>query len=212
MPLSFPQMRLVVVNGRAKHNAWCRTCEQWVCEEPQSVKAAVEEARRAHGPEKLCRRAVSLREQLQEYTDTTAAYHRGEDVIPGDCWRACLASLLEVPIADVPHFAHLYPTEGTLEWWDASVAWVRETLPGWTLGCWRRPEEGWFQRFYSADEAANAPDRVILTAASPRGAWNHSVLVSVRTGELAHDPFPGGTGVGEGPWDVVGLARLEWLS
>lgn len=154
---------------------------------------------------------ASLREQQQEYTDTTAAFHAGQDVVPGDCWRACLASLLEVPIAEVPHFAHLYPSDGTLEWWDASVAWVRSTLPGWTLGCWHRPNRGW-SGVYSAEDASAAPDRVILTGPSPRGAWNHSVLVYAATGELAHDPFPGGTGVGEGPGDVVGLVRQEWQS
>lgn len=157
---------------------------------------------------------VDLRVQAQEYTDTTAAYHAGEDVIPGDCWRACLASLLEVPIAEVPHFAYLYPAEGTFEWWEASVAWVRDRLPGWTLGCWRRPEDGGWPApgVYSAEDASSAPDRVILTAPSPRGPWNHSVLVYAATGELAHDPFPGGTGVGDGPGDIVGLVRQEWQS
>lgn len=153
----------------------------------------------------------NLREQHQRYTDTTAAYHEGADVVPGDCWRTVLACLLEVPRDDVPHFAHLYPAEGTLEWWDASVAWVRTTRPGWTLGCWRRPEHGWGS-IYSPEAAVFAPDRVILTGPSPRGAWNHSVLVYEATGELAHDPFPGGTGVDDGPGDVFGLVRQEWLS
>jgi hypothetical protein len=56
MPLSFPPFEQVDVDGVKKWNARCRTCGQWVCEQPQLVKAAVEETRRAHGPEKLCTR------------------------------------------------------------------------------------------------------------------------------------------------------------
>ncbi len=57
MPLSFPPMRPVEVDGKTKWQATCRTCGQDVCRVPQLVKAAVDEARRAHGPEKSCRRA-----------------------------------------------------------------------------------------------------------------------------------------------------------
>ena len=157
---------------------------------------------------------TGLREQHQAFTDASDVHRflAGEDAVPGDCWRTALACLLEVPRDEVPHFAHLYPAAGTLEWWDASVAWTRATRPGWTLGCWRRPAEGWFDRFYSSDEGSIAPDRVILTAPSPRGDWNHSVLVYAATGELAHDPFPGGAGVGAGEGDIVALVRQEWLS
>lgn len=55
-PLSFPPIRSVLVRGAPKYQATCRTCGQDVCAEPQVVKAAVEEARRAHGPEKQCTR------------------------------------------------------------------------------------------------------------------------------------------------------------
>lgn len=166
-----------------------------------------------------------LAHQLQEYTDTTAAYEAGEDVVPGDCWRACLASLLEVPLADVPHFVYLYPVTDDADesdavralravygpdWWRESVAWVQQQRPGWTIAAW-----GWtagepWSPFYGYG-AEGAPSRVILTAPSPRGAWNHSVLVDAQTGELAHDPFPGGTGVLDGPGDRVALVREDWL-
>lgn len=149
-----------------------------------------------------------LRHQLQEFTDTTAAYEAGEDVVPGDCWRACLASLLEVPLAEVPHFIHLYPEEGS-RWWYESVAWVEQQRPGWTLVAWARPLPHW-RHYFNGEALAACPDRVILTGPSPRGAWNHSVLVDVRTGVLEHDPFPGGGGVLPGDGDVCGLIRREW--
>lgn len=59
MPLSYPKMRPVVVHGATKWQATCRTCGRDVCREPQVVKAAVEEARRAHGYEADCTRGES---------------------------------------------------------------------------------------------------------------------------------------------------------
>lgn len=158
-------------------------------------------------------RRHELRHQYQEFTDTTARYEAGEDVVPGDCWRACLASLLEVPLAEVPHFIHLYPAadvQGELpDWWAASISWVEEQRPGWTLAAWDRPEE--WRPIYDRDVHEGMPSRVILTGPSPRGAWNHSVLMFDLDGTLAHDPFPGGRGVLPGPGDVVALVRPEWL-
>lgn len=159
-----------------------------------------------------------LRHQTQEYTDTTAAYEAGEDVIPGDCWRACLGSLLEVPLDEVPHFLHLYSTPDNADrddplgprWWLESVAWVEQQRPGWTIRAWER--EGFPFPFYvAADAVEAAPDRVIVTGPSPRGPWQHSALYYAATGELEHDPFPGGQGVLDGPGDVVALVREEWL-
>lgn len=183
---------------------------EWVASEPRLVPQWVEDAaRKAMEPGPLTR--YLLRHQHQEYTDTTAAYHRGEDVVPGDCWRACLASLLEIPLAEVPHFAHLYPDPG-LRWWEETVAWVREQRPGWTLGVWKWTGDADRAQFpiYRGDDAKAAPDRVILTAPSPRGDWNHSVLIRADDGELEHDPMPGGTGVLDGEGDLIGLVRIEW--
>lgn len=57
MPLSFPPLRAVEVDGVKRWTATCRTCGQDVVRTPQIVKAAVEEMRRAHGPEAHCERA-----------------------------------------------------------------------------------------------------------------------------------------------------------
>lgn len=37
--------------------------------------------------------------------------HDPENGLIGDCWRACLASLLERPISCVPHFLAMYPDD-----------------------------------------------------------------------------------------------------
>lgn len=170
-----------------------------------------------------------LRHQYQEHTDTTAAYEAGEDVIPGDCWRACLASLLEIPIAEVPHFIHLYPavplvnpTDAEIhareqhgpEWWRESVAWVERIRPGWTLANWSAASIDW-PLYGEGDAAEGAPDRVIITGPSPRGNWQHAVLALADSGEIEHDPFPHGHGVRglePGPCEVSALVRPEWLA
>lgn len=142
-----------------------------------------------------------LRTQLQEHTDVASTRSWAEGVpgaLPGDCWRACLASLLEVPMAETPHFVALFPdvddelseAEGPA-WWRASKAWVEEVRPGWTIAAWDVPDD--WHPIYVAP--TGMPDRVILSGRSPRGDWLHSALVWDADGSLAHDPFPGGTGV-----------------
>lgn len=58
MPLSYPPMKAVTVDGVTKWTATCRTCQQPVVPVPQVVKAAVEEARRVHGFEADCTRTT----------------------------------------------------------------------------------------------------------------------------------------------------------
>jgi len=36
--------------------------------------------------------------------------HDPDNGVAGDCYRACIASLLDVPTADVPHFLHDFPS------------------------------------------------------------------------------------------------------
>lgn len=56
MPLSYPPIRPVLVDGKTLWQATCRTCGQDVCSRPQVVKAAVQEMRKAHGHEAECTR------------------------------------------------------------------------------------------------------------------------------------------------------------
>lgn len=58
MPLSFPPLEKVIVDGEARWTATCRTCGAQVCT-PIAVKAAADYSRRVHGPEKLCKRGAA---------------------------------------------------------------------------------------------------------------------------------------------------------
>lgn len=57
MPLSYPPIRPVTVDGVKRWTATCRTCGQDVVRAPQLAKTAVEDARRSHGFEADCGRA-----------------------------------------------------------------------------------------------------------------------------------------------------------
>lgn len=56
MPLSYPPLCSVPVDGETRWKATCRTCGHDVCEKPQLTRAAVQDSRRAHGAEATCTR------------------------------------------------------------------------------------------------------------------------------------------------------------
>lgn len=121
-----------------------------------------------------------MREITQQYLELD-----GE--IPGDCWRACLAILLDLDIEEVPHFLHVYPGPG-IEWWHKSIDFVEEKLPGWTLVCVDSEYP-----VYNIPEAS--PRYVIASGQSPRGAWDHAVIADASTGEMVWDVHPSGAGI-----------------
>lgn len=124
--------------------------------------------------------------QLQAYTDMAA--HLAGEGPAGDCWRTCVAMLLEVPRDTVPHIIERET------WWEDTNEWVQEQ-GGEQL--WATvPAFPWYTEAYRP--------RVILTGQSPRGDWLHSVVVDARTGELYYDPHPSQLGV-LSRVDVVGL-------
>lgn len=91
----------------------------------------------------------------------------------GDCMAACIASLLELPIDQVPN-------PHTTTWWDDWQAWLK-------------------QRGLYLVEAIGAdwmpPGWGILVGTSPRGDWQHACVAL--NGEIVHDPHPDGGGVAQ---------------
>jgi hypothetical protein len=127
----------------------------------------------------------------------TADVRRGDgaaaDGTPGDCLRACVASLLGLPLADVPHFA-----QHGHGWWDA----------------WRR----WMRHRFTLDVGCLAPDTVrgaglvLARGPSPRGPFGHVVVAEILDGGPAlrtvHDPHPsraGLAGLADEVYAVVGF-------
>lgn len=103
----------------------------------------------------------------------------GNDInsVPGDCWKACVASLLGVQDYDsVPHFVALD------DWWGETHRYIWDTT-GQVLRKWR--DKGYI---------SDGIDLLIGVGPSPRGDFYHAVIVD-REGKLIHDPHPSGMGI-----------------
>ena len=106
----------------------------------------------------------------------------------GNCLQAAYASILELPLEDVPHFAAIPGDDG--EWWFAICRFVREH--GYATALCDEPIEG-----------------AVGTASgkSPRGDFNHVVVV--RGDEMIHDPHPSRAGLDGDPIQFSYLVALD---
>jgi hypothetical protein len=97
----------------------------------------------------------------------------------GNCFSACVASLLNVPCDDVP-IIHDYG-DG---WFSQFNGWMRERHGKALLMVRHRDDAFWL------------PDGVpfIASVDSPRGGWRHAVVVEFKAGVpvVLHDPHPDG--------------------
>ena len=126
----------------------------------------------------------------------------GTGAPPGDCLRACVASVLELEPYQVPHFVELSMKISGYNWPVELAAWLakRDLVPQW----WSGPPGGF-------------DGHAIVTGPSPRGDWNHAVVARVEpTGvsqarwSMVHDPHPSRAGLAS--YDDVEFLILESLS
>ena len=97
----------------------------------------------------------------------------------GNCWVACVASLLEMDIEQVPHFNQLHGEH----WFKHCSDWLINH--GYGLLELEYTSKWWL--------VGDGP-YVIVTGKSPRGDWQHAVIGKVINNrvELVHDPHPDG--------------------
>ena len=94
----------------------------------------------------------------------------------GDCLRACVASVIELPLESVPHFAqYRQPADSHLWWW---------ALVGFCFA------HGWDVTYET-----EAPEAIAI--ASGKSVRGHGHVVVVDNGLLVHDPHPSGDGLCE---------------
>lgn len=99
----------------------------------------------------------------------------------GNCLQAVLASMLHLPLAEVPHFVqdhvdHDGDSNPEWDWWHRQVLWLRD-------------------RGYRLDRSNPEPgEYVMATGPSPRGQGIFHIVI-LRDGVLAHDPHPDRTGI-----------------
>lgn len=108
--------------------------------------------------------------------------------VPGNCLQTVVASMLELAIEEVPHFA-VY-----VDWFAAMRRWARERDGDFTYFEFPVPEQ------YAAawDEAVawgrEHQAHVLLSGPSPRGPFWHVVVGNVDL-EVVHDPHPSRAGL-----------------
>lgn len=120
----------------------------------------------------------------------------------GNCYPACIASLLDLELADVPHFFSMYGA-GTDEAQDAILGWMQGRNQ--TSVC--HEYAPWINRHFRDSLA-------IIGGNSPRGDWQHAVigLITADGWRLVHDPHPSNDGIVGTPNTaefLLPLRRLE---
>lgn len=112
----------------------------------------------------------------------------------GNCLSACIASILDLSVQEVPTFVAEH------DWFSAMERWLAER--GWGVVVWP-VQEGppWY---------VSSGVYGIASGPSPRGPWSHSVVVRVEDGQIvvAHDPNPSGEGLDGMARDVTFLVPL----
>lgn len=109
-------------------------------------------------------------------------FHDPDTGAVGDCWRACIASVIGCPTAEVPHFVR----DHGAEWFEATNAWLAERFGETVVYA---PVETW-----PPDLSTRRP-YVILNGGSPRGEFAHCVVADAATGDIVHDPHPSRDGI-----------------
>jgi hypothetical protein len=98
----------------------------------------------------------------------------------GNCFSACVATLLAIPLDDVPYFMGSFEEEDGV-WWQRFLAWLKPRGL-WAINFKCPPDGDW----YPVGE-------YILSAGSPRGDFDHSVVALGR--DIIHDPHPSRDGL-----------------
>lgn len=132
--------------------------------------------------------------------DPTRGDGHDQDGIPGDCLRAAVASLLDLPLHEVPHFA-LYRS-----WWDTMRRWVRDTY-GLDFAC-LAPVNGTVRPYLLGGDDPEWSGLLIGNGPSPRGPFWHVSIVDADL-ELVHDPHPSDMGLRE-VVEVFALTQPYW--
>lgn len=116
------------------------------------------------------------------------------DESTGDCWKCCIASILELPYEDVPHFVEQEERGEVESWWNETIGFLRPRgLTMATFGLWG--DERPFLLFGSEPirYAFHAPGHWLASVVSPRTApgGEHISHVVVMNGDrIVFDPHP----------------------
>lgn len=107
----------------------------------------------------------------------------------GNCYAACWASILEIPLEEVPAFEDL-PDDGS--WFNETVKWLDSKN---------------LDLYYSYLDEVPHKTYAIACGVSPRGSWGHCVIYL--DGKLVFDPHPSGAGLVQADYYLWAAAKEE---
>lgn len=111
--------------------------------------------------------------------------------LPGNCLQAAVASLLDLELDEVPHFALF------VDWFAAMRRWARERDGDFTYFPAPGTDDQYAEVWERVVEWGRGGDvYVILGGPSPRGPFGHVVVGNVDL-EVVHDPHPSRAGLVE---------------
>lgn len=121
----------------------------------------------------------------------------GPNELIGNCYPSCLATLLDVDLAEVPHVYQLHAVDDDAL--QATLNWLHGR--GYTTLCYDWAP--WVQRYFPGA-------LVIVSGKSPRGEFQHAVVGEItETGwRLIHDPHPNGSGIDGEPKSIEVLVPM----
>lgn len=128
-------------------------------------------------------------------TITGVAPERG---IFGNCFQACIASVLEMNLDDVPHFAQLSVEKEVARGVPPEIAFKESTDWWYLLNDWLAARGLYYVQFGQADQwhediIARLGYHLII-GPSPRGDYDHVVVG--QAGAIVHDPREDANGAG----------------
>jgi hypothetical protein len=126
--------------------------------------------------------------------------HDPSNGVYGDCQRAVIASLLDLPLSEVPHFLGIAKNNSVL-YWSAIQSFLRERGYAWLVVPARSGAA-----FFGSDEGSKIYYE--LSGPSPRGLGvTHAVIGC--DGEIVFDPHPSNAGLLGDPadWECAFLVK-----
>lgn len=116
----------------------------------------------------------------------------GDMVVRGNCYAAAIASILEVPITEVPNVETLFHIDGNfcyvvMHTFLQSIGWELcsdDRYRGYHSGSWTREHAEWLEE--------HKDDFYFVSGMSPRGV---SHICIYKAGKLVHDPHPTREGI-----------------
>ena len=126
-------------------------------------------------------------------TKVVVTNSKGEKVVNGNCFAACIASLLELPITEVPNVEVFFHME-TGYWQDVMDTFLEskgyELASGHQFQCFHFPDLDIPDREKLMEELKD--QYYLVYGDSPRGVYHSTIW---QNGVMVHDPHPSRDGI-----------------